>query len=181
LVLAQPPGPAPCAVVLRYAKAGRDRKPATPAGWGTHPAAPVNATLESLTRGRPALHDSVLDAGRRVRPGELATIIPPWRGVHALTVRWASRLLEAVPARPTTLLGFAALLGYCHPRFGSLEPVLESCGYLPWWTELTGGWRRFEPAWRDGVLVVCRSDRRPQGALPGRVVGGLGAEGGAAP
>src|SRR5262249_32540910 len=134
----------------------------------------------SLTRGRPALHDSVLAAGRRLRPGELTTIIERSRGVHELTVRLAIRMLQDVPARTTTLLGFAALLGYCHPRFGSLGRLRASCAFLPGWTDLPGGWRRFEPAWRDGALVVCRSDRRPQVALLGRLVGELVEDGAAA-
>jgi hypothetical protein len=104
----------------------------------------------------------VLDAGRWLRPGDLATIIEQSRDVDELTAQLAGRLLQDIPLQTKTLLGFAALLGYCHPRFASLEPVLDSCSYFPWWTELTGDWRRFEPVWRGGVLAVCRSDPWPQ-------------------
>jgi len=180
LVPDQPAGPAPSAVVLRYATAGKDRRPAPPAGWITNPASLGNAALASLTGDRLALYDSVLDAERQLRPGELTTIIERSRNVRELTVRLGGRLLHDVPARTMTLLGFAALLGYCHPDLGSLAPVLETCGILPWWTELTGGWRRFEPAWRDGALAVCRSNRRPQVALLDRLVGELVEDGAAA-
>jgi len=159
-----PPGPIPCVVVLHYVEAGRER-------W--QGAAPSDGALERLTGRRLALHDSVLAAGQRLRSGELAGIVEGSRGLGELTTRLAARLLQDTPPQTVTLLGFAALLGYCHRRFSALEPVLDSCGSLPWWTELTGGWRRFEPAWRAGVLGVCRSDLRPQMPLLGRLVGEL--------
>jgi DNA-binding SARP family transcriptional activator len=180
LVPAQPPGPAPSMIVLRYATAGTGRRRATPAGRISNPESLGNAALARLTGDRLALYDSVLDAGRQLRPGELTTIIERSRHVRELTVRLAARLLQDVPARTRALLGFAALLGYCHPDLGSLAPVLETCAVLPWWTELTGRWRHFEPAWRDGALAVCHSNRRPQGALLGRLVGELVEDGAAA-
>src|SRR5262249_6603149 len=82
LVPAQPPGPAPSAIVLRYANAGKDRRPATPAGGIMNPASLGNAALASLTGDRLALYDSVLDAGRRLQPGELTTIIGRSRNVR---------------------------------------------------------------------------------------------------
>jgi DNA-binding SARP family transcriptional activator len=176
LALAEPPGPAQC-VVLHYVEVGQERRRATPVGRVMHPAALGLEALERLTGSRLALYDSVLDAGRRLRPGDLATIIEQSRDVDELTAQLAGRVLQDIPLRTKTLLGFAALLGYCHPRFASLEPVMDSCGYFPWWTELTGEWRRFEPVWRDAVFAVCRSDLRPQVPLLGRLVGELAEDG----
>jgi DNA-binding SARP family transcriptional activator len=176
LALAEPPGPAQC-VVLHYVEAGKERRRAAPVGRVMHPAAVGHEALERLTGSRLALYDSVLDAGRRLRPGDLATIIEKSCDVDDLTAQLASRVLQDIPLRTKTLLGFAALLGYCHPRFASLEPVLGSCGHFPWWTELTGEWRRFEPVWRGGVLAACRSDPRPQVPLLGRLVGELAEDG----
>jgi DNA-binding SARP family transcriptional activator len=178
LALAEPPGLAQC-VVLHYVEVGKERRRAAQVGRVTHPAGMRHEALEHLTGSRLALYDSVLDAGRRLRPGDLATIIEQSRDVDELTAHLAGRLLQDIPLRTKMLLGFAALLGYCHPRFASLEPVLDSSGNFPWWTELTGEWRRFEPVWRGGVLAVCRSDSRPQLPLLGRLVGELAEDGAA--
>jgi DNA-binding SARP family transcriptional activator len=178
LALAEPPGLAQC-VVLHYVEVGKERRRAAQVGRVTHPAGMRHEALEHLTGSRLALYDSVLDAGRRLRPGDLATIIEQSRDVDELTAHLAGRLLQDIPLRTKILLGFAALLGYCHPRFASLEPVLDSSGNFPWWTELTGEWRRFEPVWRGGVLAVCRSDSRPQLPLLGRLVGELAEDGAA--
>jgi DNA-binding SARP family transcriptional activator len=170
LATARRPESPPPALILRYRRpAGMRRWPGS-ADRMAHGAILGNAALDRLTSGRLALYDSVLDAGRRLRPGELAEIIARSRTADDLTVGVATRLLEHLPPPTTTVLGFAALLGYVHPRFHSLEPVVESCGHLPWWTELAGGWRRLEPVWRDAVFAVCRSDRRPQVELLGRLV-----------
>jgi len=176
LALAEPPGPAQC-VVLHYVEVGKERTRAAPAGRVMHPGTVCHEALERLTGSRLAFHDSVLDAGRRLRPGDLATIVEQSGDVDELTAQLAGRLLQDIPLQTKTLLGFAALLGYCHPRFASLEPVLDSCGYFPWWTELTGDWRRFEPVWRGGVLAACRSDPWPQVPLLGRLVGELAEDG----
>jgi DNA-binding SARP family transcriptional activator len=174
----EPAEPAPCAVVLHYVRPGADRGRVTPTrGPATRPIGPGDAALQRLTGGRWALHDSVFEAGRRLRPGELADIVERSRGLDELTTRLTARLLQHVPTRTRTLLDLVALLGYCHPRFASLEPVLDACGHLPWWTDLTGGWRRFDPAWRDAVHAVCRSDRRPQVPLLGRLVSDIADDG----
>jgi DNA-binding SARP family transcriptional activator len=75
-----------------------------------------------------------------------------------------------VSPETTALLGLVALLGYGHHHFSSLEPVLEGCGDLPWWTDLTGGWRRFDPTWRDTVHALCRNYRHHQVLLLGKLV-----------
>jgi len=170
LAAAEPGAPPPCAVVLRYVQPGKDRRRTTPTRGAMPPPARNNDALERLTRGRLALHDSLLDAGRRLRPGELADIVERSSRLGDLTTRLAVRLLQDVPPRTTTLLDFVALLGYCSRRFGSLDPVLDACGDLPWWTDLTSGWRRFDPAWRDAIHAVCRSDQQPQAPLLGRLV-----------
>jgi DNA-binding SARP family transcriptional activator len=174
----EPAEPTPCAVVLHYVRPGADRGRVTPTrGPATRPIGPGDAALQRLTGGRWALHDSVFEAGRRLRPGELADIVERSRGLDELTTRLTARLLQHVPTRTRTLLDLVALLGYCHPRFASLEPVLDACDHLPWWTDLTGGWRRFDPAWRDAVHAVCRSDRRPQVPLLGRLVSDIADDG----
>jgi DNA-binding SARP family transcriptional activator len=177
LATAEPTEPPSCAVVLRYCAAGEDRKRMTRRHQVIPRRGRNDKALEYLTRGRPALHDSVLDAARWLRPGELVDIIERTGRLDDLTTRIAARLVQSMPPRTTTLLDFVALLGYCNRSLRSLEPVLDACADLPWWTELTGGWRRFEPAWRDAVHAVCRSDRRPQVPLLGRLVCELGEEG----
>ncbi len=179
LAAAEPAGSAPSVLVLNYGRRGTVNGRPTPNGRPAGPQVPGPEAVERLTGGRPALRDSVLDAGRRLRSGELAGLVERSRGLDDLTTRLAARLLQDVPARTTALLGLAALLGYCHRRFGSLEPVLEACGDLPWWVELDGGWRRFEPAWRDAVVAVCGGDRRTQVPLLGRLVGELVEDGAA--
>jgi DNA-binding SARP family transcriptional activator len=179
LVPAEPSVRTPCIVVLRYRQTGRKYWKAEHTRGITQPTALSEPALERLTSGRVALHDSILEAGRRLPPGELTDLIEQSRDVDDLTARIAARLLHNVSPRTVTLLGFAALLGYCHPRFGALESVLESCERLPLWTRLTGGWRRFEPAWRAGILAVCRSDRQSQVALLGRLIGELVEDGAA--
>jgi DNA-binding SARP family transcriptional activator len=178
-----PPGPVssgpvlvrrvPPVVVLHYVEAGKERRHEAATRRVPHRAALSGGALQRLTGRRLALHDSVLGAGQRLRSGELASIVEESRSLGELTTRLTVRLLQDTPPQTATLLGFVALLGYGHRRFTSLEPVLDSCGSQPWWTELTGGWLRFEPAWRDGVLEVCRSDLRPQVSLLSRLVGEL--------
>jgi len=171
--------PEPGAVVLHYIQPGKERgaltERAVPGGIGFDDARGRTGfgVLGRLTMGRPALYDSVLDVGRLLRPGELVGIVGQSGGVGDLTARLADRLLRDILPRTVTLLGFAALLGYGHRRFSSIEPVLDTCGDLPWWTELAGGWRRFEPSWRAGVLAVCNGDLGSQVPLIGRLVGEL--------
>jgi DNA-binding SARP family transcriptional activator len=168
--VAQPPGPAPCPVVLHFVDAAKQRRAVARADDTAHPATLLDIALDRLVGRRPALCESVLDAGRSLRSGELVGIIAQSRGLDDLTTRLAARLLRDLPPPITTLLGLAALLGYGHRRFGSLEPVLDCCGDLPWWTQLTGDWRAFDSAWRAGVLAVCRSDLRTEVSLVGRLV-----------
>ena len=129
--------------------------------------------LQRLTRGRVALHDSVLAAGQRLPLAEFAATIERSRTVDELTTRLARSLLQNIAPTSMTLLGLAALLRYHHPDFASLAPMLDLCGILPWWTELSGGWRRLDPGWRRSVLAVCRDGPRPQVAPLGRLVGEL--------
>jgi DNA-binding SARP family transcriptional activator len=151
----EPARPPPPAVLLHYVQAGRNGAD------------------------RPRLRESVLAAGRRLPAGELANLVERSPGLGDLTAQVAARLVRDVPPPAATVLGFVALLGYWHGRFASLEPVRDYCAGLPWWTDLTGGWRRFEPAWRDTVHAVCGSDRRPQAPLLGRLVSDLVEDGAA--
>jgi DNA-binding SARP family transcriptional activator len=134
---------------------------------------PWEAELQRLTGGRPALHDSVLATGQRLPLADFAATIDRSRSVDDLTTRLARALLQDVAPTAMARLGLTALLRFHHPRFASLAPVLDLCGTLPWWTELSGGWRRLDPAWRRSVLTVCRQGQRPQVALIGRLVGEL--------
>lgn len=176
-------GPAaavPCALLLRYVTARRRRR--LFAGHDPGPAAgtPLGGpVLERLVRGRPALRESVLDAGRGLPPEVVEQIVGRARDAGDLTAGLAGHLLRDVPPRTRTLLGFAAVLGYCHPRYRMLEPVLEESGGQPWWTRLDGGWLRFDPAWHRAVLAVCRSDRQPRVPLLGQLVGELTEDGAA--
>jgi DNA-binding SARP family transcriptional activator len=131
------------------------------------------AELHRLTRGRPALHDSVLATGQRLPLTEFAATIEHSRSVDELTTRLVRVLLQDVAPTAMTRLGLTAILRFHHPRFASLAPVLDLCATLPWWIELSGGWRRLDPAWRRSVLTVCREGQRPQVALLGRLVGEL--------
>jgi DNA-binding SARP family transcriptional activator len=145
-------------------------------GAGTRPApgtAVWDAELDRLTHGRPALHDSVLATGQRLPLADFAATIERSRNVDELTTRLARALLQNVAPTAMARIGLTALLRYHHPRFASLAPVLDLCGTLPWWTELSGGWRRLDPGWRRGVLTVCREGQWPQVALLGRLVGEL--------
>jgi DNA-binding SARP family transcriptional activator len=160
---------APCAVVVHYSRLRGERgrvrwaRPATAGSAGRDP-------LDRLTGGRIVLRQSVLEAGRRLPTGELTDIVDRSRSTDELVAELAVRLLRDVPPETTALLGLVALLGYCHHGFTSLAPVLEGCGDLPWWTDLTGGWRRFEPAWRGAAHALCRSHRHHQIPLLGRLV-----------
>lgn len=158
-------------VILQQGQKRRSagREPA----WPAPGRAVWEAQLQRLTRGRPALYDSVLATGQRLPLAEFAATIERSRSIDELTTRLARSLLQDVAPTAMARLGLTALLRYHHPRFPSLAPVLDLCGTLPWWTELSGGWRRLDPGWRRGVLTVCREGQRPQVALLGRLVGEL--------
>jgi DNA-binding SARP family transcriptional activator len=134
---------------------------------------PWQADLQRLTGGRPALHDSVLATGQRLHLAEFAAIIERSRNVDELTTRLARSLLQNVVPAAMARLGLVALLRYHHPRFASVASVLDACGTLPWWIELSGGWRRLDPAWRRSVLTVCGEHQRPPVAPLGRLAGEL--------
>lgn len=163
-------GRAPCPIVLEYLTP-RGRMPARPQAHA--PDAQLGTALERLAGPRPAFCDSVLAAGRQLRSGELADIVAAATGPDDLAARLATRLLDGMPSRVTSLLGLAALLGYGHRRLGSLEPMLDCCAELPWWTPLHDEWLRFEPAWRAGVRRACRDEGRTEVSLLGRLVGEL--------
>lgn len=167
IAVAEAPGRVSPGVILHHVRPERGLGRRTPATVGRGDA------LERLTWGRPALYDSVLEAGWRLRPGELAAIVQRSRRLADLTARLAARLLADLPLRATTLLGLAALLGYCHPDLGALRPALDSCADLPWWLPLTGGWWRFEPAWRDAVRAAGRGSPQAEVSLLGPVVSEL--------
>jgi DNA-binding SARP family transcriptional activator len=164
---ADPSRPAPCEVVLHYTEPA-----ATPC---PSPAGPVDLALERLSRGRLALRESLLAAGRELPEHELAGIIQASRDLDDLTARLAAHLLQGVPPSVLPMLGLAARLGYGHSRFASFDGVLENCLDAPWWTELRGGWWLLDPVWRPGVVAACRGGggRRTDVALLGRLVGEL--------
>lgn len=128
-------------------------------------AAPWEVRLRRLTRPRVALHDSLLAAGQRLPPAEFAATVEQSRDADELAVRLVRALLRDVAPTTRSLLGLAALLRYPHPRFESLGPALELCATLPWWIELSGGWRRLDPAWERAVRSVYRAGD-PAGAAP---------------
>lgn len=166
VAVADPSRPTPCEVVLHYTGAA-----ATP--YPTSPADPVDSALERLSRGRPALRESLLAAGRALPERELSGIIQESRNLDELTARLAARLLQGVPPHVLPVLGLAARLGYGHRRFGSFDGVVENCPDAPWWTELRGGWWLVDPVWRPGVIAACRGGRRADIALLGHLVGEL--------
>ncbi len=170
---ALPTGRAPCRVILHYVDAVNEFRTVIPTDPGTHSITPADLAIERLAGSRPALCESVVEAGRALPSGELAAVIEQSRDAAGLTTRLAARLLRDRPPRIVTRLALTALLGYGHRRFGSLEPALDTCADLPWWTELTGGWRRFDPAWRAAVLTVCEREMRTEVSLLGRLVGEL--------
>jgi DNA-binding SARP family transcriptional activator len=168
IAAAEPSRPAPCEIVLHYTGAA-----AMP--HATSPADPVDSALERLSRGRPALRESLLAVGRALPERELAGIIQASRDLDDLTARLAARLLQGVPSTVWPVLGLAARLGYGHSRFGSLDSALENCLDAPWWTELRGGWWLLDAVWRPGVVAACRGGGgwRADVALLGRLVGEL--------
>lgn len=170
---AQPTGRAPCRVILHYVDAVNEFRTITPTDPDTDSITPADIALERLAGNRPALCESVVEAGRALPSGDLAAAVEQSRDVAELTTRLAARLLRDRPPRIASRLALTALLGYGHRRFGSLEPALDSCADLPWWTELTGDWRRFDPAWRAAVLAVCEREMRTEVSLLGRLMGEL--------
>ena len=159
---ADPSRPAPCEVVLHYTRA------ATTAA--TSPSGPVDAALVRLSRGRPALRESLLAAARVLPERELAGIVEASHDLDGLTAQLAVRLLQGAPPPVLPVLGLTARLGYRHSRYSSLDRALEDCPDAPWWTELSGGWWLLDPVWRPGVVAACRGDRRAEMALLGRLV-----------
>lgn len=79
----------------------------------------------------------------------------PGRFADPTRTALAARLISELGPQTRTALHLAALLGYCHQRFDSLEPVITECAAMPWWIPLTGNWWQVEWSWRPEILAVC--------------------------
>jgi DNA-binding SARP family transcriptional activator len=175
-----PKGRTPAGIVLRYLPPEEERgitPPARPVPSAVAGADVVDgATRERLwqvTAGRPALFDNVLQATHLLASGDLADIARRSENHVELTRRLAGRLLTDLRPDTRAILGFVSLLGYCHERFASTEPVLTECADLPWWILLSGGWRQLEPVWREGIRAACASATQQHLPMLARLVAEL--------
>lgn len=183
---AHPDRPTPAGIVLRYLTPEEEcgirpqtrQPPSAIIGADTIDAA-TSERLWQVTAGRAVLFESALRAEHVFAPGDLADIVWHSHNHVELARRIAGRLLADVRPDTRAMLGFVALLGYCHERFASTESVLTECADHPWWILLAGGWRQLEPVWRDGVRAACASRAQQHLPLLARLVAELMEDGAA--
>jgi DNA-binding SARP family transcriptional activator len=118
-----------------------------------HPHPPIPVVLRPSGRSLP---------GRQPGPGTAASA--------SARRRRADELTADLHPHTRGLVLLVALLGYCHERFSSLEPVLTECATLPWWTALHGGWWQIRPSWRPAVIATASVGRPLELPMLARVV-----------